>query len=125
MILTRLRMLDTEANLKTFPVVTSLVTVAAAVIGLSLASSKTPQTGFYDLYLTGVIFFLAIAGVVVLLAIRTQTRKAVCLTAWTEALEDSHSLMTKKKKRKGRPTRTRLRLHRPELRQLSPDMRGL
>ena len=100
LILARLRMLGSQVNLKTLPVVTALVAVAAAVIGLSLSSSKSDQTGFYDLYLTGIIYFLAIAAVIVLLAIRNHTSKEACLTAWTEAFEDSHSLQTKKEEEK-------------------------
>lgn len=98
----RLQNLEQEINLKTLPVITAIVTVTAAVVGLSLASTKTevsptapPQNSVYDLYLLGVILFVALAAVIILIFNKRHVRKEACLTAWTTAFKDSHSYRLK------------------------------
>lgn len=88
-ILTEVRMLEKETNLKALPAALVLVPVAVAIIGLSLRSIEgiVPPLVSGGLVSLGVIF----AAIVILIGIKDHAHKETCLNAWIKALEDSHS----------------------------------
>jgi hypothetical protein len=92
-ILTEVRMLEKETNLKALPAALVLVPIAVAVIGLSLRSIES----FVPSFISGfaVSIGVSVAAVVILLGIKAHVNKETCLNAWTKALEESHARATK------------------------------
>lgn len=115
LILARLGLLEKKVSLKAMPAILALVTIAAAIVGLTLSNEeKKPSapvvtvagnvvsittapasSSNYAVLLFGATIFVLIAAIIVLLAVRQHNHREACLNAWTEAFKDSHSYKTK------------------------------
>lgn len=99
MALVTLRELESSVNLKTLPVATLLASIAAGLLGLWIGQFTGDEKA---VSLTGAILFLTAAAIVLWWGMKSHSRKESCLLAWTEALKDSHALITKEEE----PTKT-------------------
>lgn len=92
-VLTEIRMLDEETNLKALPAALVLVPITVAIVGLSLKSIEE----IVPSWISGLAVSLgvSVAAVVILFGIKEHVRKETCLNAWSKALEESQARATK------------------------------
>lgn len=94
LILARLRRLESEVNLKPLSIPVALLSAGVVITGIQIRALQDDPAAFWTM-VTGVLSFLAIFGILLIPLMRVHMRKEACLTAWTEAFKDSHTLRTK------------------------------
>lgn len=101
-VLARLRRLESEVNLKPLSIPLALFSAVIVLMGIQLrvlsgdpTSDPNADPGLFWVVMAVLFALLLVIGIALGIAISIHQRKESCLSAWTEALTDSHTLQTK------------------------------